>query len=452
MDWAVVAGVAGALAAGAAVAVAMRPLRHHVRGADHVRGGGRVRDSVGDRAGHAAGASTARGGAARSNGRLVIGKDSSGPAAELGRMSLDSLRVGVVVLGPADEPALVNPAARAMGLLRAGPAPGTVAAHPILRTLAGQVRRTGVVREVELDLPRGREGGAQDPLGLHLQAVALGEGYVAVEAADVTEAHRVARVRRDFVANVSHELKTPIGALQLLAEALLDATDPAMTAEDPAEDVAAARRFAERIQHESTRLGRLVNELLELSRLQGADPLPDLVPVALDWAIAEVLDRNRTAATAKRIEVIFTGDRELTVYGSDTQVATAVSNLVENAIAYSAEETKVIIDTRVGDGYVAIAVTDEGIGIAADELERVFERFYRADRARSRATGGTGLGLAIVKHIATNHGGRVDVTSILGEGSTFTLRLPARPPDAVTPLPASVEIEPGFGRTNPANA
>src|SRR3954452_16707004 len=145
----------------------------------------------------------------------------------LGRKSLDSLRVGVVVLDAEDHPVLVNPAARAMGLLRSGGAPGTIAAHPILRTLAGQVRRTGVRREVELELPRGRAGGAHAPLGLHLRAVALNATHVAIEAADVTDAHRLARVRRDFVANVSHELKTPIGALQLLAEALLDATETA---------------------------------------------------------------------------------------------------------------------------------------------------------------------------------------------------------------------------------
>src|SRR3954449_3552198 len=159
----------------------------------------------------------------------------------LGRKSLDSLRVGVVVLDAEDHPVLVNPAARAMGLLRSGGAPGTIAAHPILRTLAGQVRRTGVRREVELDLPRGRAGGAHAPLGLHLRAVALNATHVAVEAADVTESHRLARVRRDFVANVSHELKTPIGALQLLAEALLDATElPVEELADRSEDLTAA--------------------------------------------------------------------------------------------------------------------------------------------------------------------------------------------------------------------
>ena len=382
-------------------------------------------------------------GAATGGGRSGGDTDGTAGLPGLGRRSLDSLRVGVVVLDGHDVPVLVNPAARAMGLLRAGAVPGAVVAHPIVRTLAGQVRRTGVRREVELDLPRGREGAAQDPLGVHLRAVGLGAGHVAVEAADVTEAHRVARVRRDFVANVSHELKTPIGALQLLAEALLDATDQTGTGVlDPAEDMAAARRFAERIQHESIRLGKLVNELLELTRLQGAEPLPAPDPVALDWVTAEVVDRTRTAAAARNVTVDVTGERELTVYGSDSQIATAVSNLVENAIAYSDEGSRVTVTTRRIDEYIEIAVADQGIGIAPDEVDRIFERFYRADQARSRQTGGTGLGLAIVKHIATNHGGRVLVSSTLGGGSTFTLRLPAHPPDAFLPSAPSVRIEP----------
>ncbi|MEV4707588.1 ATP-binding protein [Actinoplanes sp. NPDC049316] len=362
----------------------------------------------------------------------------------LGRKSLDSLRVGVVVLDADDHPVLVNPAARAMGLLRSGGAPGTIAAHPILRTLAGQVRRTGVRREVELDLPRGKAGNTSAPLGLHLRAVALNSTHVAVEAADVTESHRLARVRRDFVANVSHELKTPIGALQLLAEALLDATElPETSLEAQSEDLIAARRFADRIHHESARMGRLVNELLELTRLQGAEPLPTPEPVALDWVIAEVIDRTRTTAAAKSIEVVYTGPKGATVYGSDSQVATAVTNLVENAIAYSGEDTRVALTMRQDDEWIEIDVTDQGIGIAPHDVDRIFERFYRADQARSRSTGGTGLGLAIVKHIATNHGGRVDVSSTLGGGSTFTLRLPARPPESPLPLPAAIEIESG---------
>jgi len=382
------------------------------------------------------GTSTVAGSADRREGRRAIVTEQEGRLKGLGRKSLDALRVGVVVLDAADHPVLVNPAARALGLLRSAGSPGSIAAHPILRTLAGQVRRTGVRREVELDLPRGGALGPQGPLGLHLRAAALGGDHVAIEAVDVTDSHRLTRVRRDFVANVSHELKTPIGALQLLAEALLDATD------QPSDDQA-ARRFAERIHHESARMGRLVNELLELTRLQGAEPLPTPEPVAMDWVVAEVIDRTRTAAAAKRIDLRYDGRRGATVYGSGTQVATAVTNLVENAIAYSGEDTAVLLAVRCRDEWVEVDVTDQGIGIAPQDVDRIFERFYRADQARSRSTGGTGLGLAIVKHIATNHGGRVEVSSTLGGGSTFTLRLPARPPGAAPPQPAPDEIDSG---------
>jgi two-component system sensor histidine kinase SenX3 len=447
VDWAVVTGAAVvaltiALAAGLTVALVAGLLVSRRRA--RRRAAGAATAGAGTAGAGTAGAVTADGGG-RHDGGQAISDDQAGVLQALGRRSLDSLRVGVVVLDADDVPVLVNPAARAMGLLRAGATPGTVAAHPILRTLAGQVRRTGIRREVELDLPRGQTSGPHAPLGLHLRAVALDSHHVAVEAADVTEAHRVTRVRRDFVANVSHELKTPIGALQLLAEALLDATDPATNdaAVTLSDDMIAARRFAERIHHESARMGRLVNELLELTRLQGAEPLPAPEPVPLDWVIAEVIDRTRTTATAKRIEIVVEGQRGMTVYGSDTQIATAVTNLVENAVAYSAEGTKVVVGVGGDDDHVEIDVTDQGIGIAPHDVDRIFERFYRADQARSRATGGTGLGLAIVKHIATNHGGRVDVSSTLGGGSTFTLRLPARPLDAPLPLPPSTEIESG---------
>ncbi|WP_408630751.1 sensor histidine kinase [Micromonospora coxensis] len=379
-----------------------------------------------------------------SMGRLAIPDDQHGGLSGLGRKTIDSLRAGVVVLDPDDVPVLVNPAARAMGLLRTGGTPGSIAAHPLIRTLAGQVRRTGVRREIELDLPRGRDNAGENPLGVHLRAMGLGAGYISVEAVDVTESHRLARVRRDFVANVSHELKTPIGALQLLAEALLDATEPASaTAPDLSEDLVAARRFAERIQHESTRLGRLVQELLELTRLQGAEPQPAPEPVAVDWVLAEVLDRTRTTAAARGIQVVTEGEKGLTVYGSDSQLATAVANLVENAVNYSGEGTVVRVATHADDDHVQIAVTDQGIGIAPNDVDRIFERFYRADQARSRSTGGTGLGLAIVKHIASNHGGRVEVSSTLGGGSTFTLRLPASPPDDLATILPSAGIEAG---------
>jgi two-component system sensor histidine kinase SenX3 len=363
----------------------------------------------------------------------------------LGRRSLDALRVGVLVLDSEDRPVLANPSAHEMGLLRPGIAGSPTVAHTLIRTLAGQARRTGTHREVELDMPRGR---AAEPLGVHIRAVALDDGHVTIEALDVTESHRLNRVRRDFVANVSHELKTPVGALQLLAEALQEAMEDDGTGSDPA----AAVRFAERIRHESNRLGRLVSELLELSRLQGGEPIPAPEPVAVDRVVAEVIDRTRTAATAKGIEVDWVGMRGLTIYGSESQLVTALANLVENAISYSPDRgegvdpAEISVTIRLDGDEMSIAVADQGIGIEAKDLDRIFERFYRADRARSRATGGTGLGLAIVKHIATNHGGHVEVTSTAGVGSTFTLRLPARPPDETMPLPTSV----GVGASNGA--
>jgi two-component system sensor histidine kinase SenX3 len=243
---------------------------------------------------------------------------------------------------------------------------------------------------------------------------------VALVIEDLTEATRVEAVRRDFVANVSHELKTPVGALQLLAEAIGDGAD----------DPKAVRNFATRISREATRLGRLVQELIDLSRLQGAEPSEAPVVTPMEKAVGEALDRTRLAASAKHITVAVVTEPgpPLLVLGAERQLATAVANLLENAVHYSPERTRVIVGLRRRDDVVEVSVADEGIGIAEQDLERVFERFYRADPARSRATGGTGLGLAIVKHIATNHGGEATVWSAPGKGSTFTLRLPAHGP------------------------
>jgi two-component system sensor histidine kinase SenX3 len=337
---------------------------------------------------------------------------------DLSRRSVEALSTALVVLDSADEVVLSNPAARRLGVVRDGRI-----THNALRLLTRQARRAGEPHDTELELPRGR---GLEPLGVRAQVVPLGPaGHVALQVDDITEAHRVAKVRRDFVANVSHELKTPVGALALLAEAILDATD----------DPEAVRRFARRMQHEATRLGRLVQELIDLSRLQGADPLPEPKRVPVDRIVTEVVDRSRLAAEARGIVVVSGGERGLTVRGSESQLVTALANLVDNAIAYSSEQTRVAIGTRHRADLVEISVSDQGIGIAEADLDRIFERFYRADPARSRATGGTGLGLAIVKHIATNHGGSVDVWSVEGSGSTFTLRLPVSGPDAGIPRP-----------------
>jgi two-component system, OmpR family, sensor histidine kinase SenX3 len=251
------------------------------------------------------------------------------------------------------------------------------------------------------------------PLAVRARIVPAGGLDVAVIVDDLTEARRVEAVRRDFVANVSHELKTPVGAIALLAEAMVDGADEPGT----------VRHFAERVQHESQRLSRLVQELIALSRLQGAEPLPDPRPVSLRQVVHEAIDRVRLSADAKRIAIAY-DEHDATVLGDEGLLVTAVANLVENAVAYSPSGTRVAIGVRATDAVAEVFVADQGIGIAADDLDRIFERFYRIDPARSRDTGGTGLGLSIVKHIVTNHGGTTAVWSTQGEGSTFTLRLP----------------------------
>jgi two-component system sensor histidine kinase SenX3 len=227
----------------------------------------------------------------------------------------------------------------------------------------------------------------------------------------------VEEVRRDFVANVSHELKTPVGALALLAE----------TIEDAADDAEAVRRFAGRMRQEAARLTFLVQDLITLSRIQAAEPVPDPAPVSIDAVVAEALDRCRMKANERGITLASIGVRGLSVLGEEDLLVTAVRNLLENAVVYSPERTRVVVCVKKpGDGGVEISVTDQGIGIPERDLERIFERFYRVDPARSRATGGTGLGLAIVKHVTVAHGGRVTVRSVEGAGSTFTLWLPLR--------------------------
>jgi two-component system sensor histidine kinase SenX3 len=201
--------------------------------------------------------------------------------------------------------------------------------------------------------------------------------------------------------------------LQLLAEAALDAHD----------DSEAVQRFVGRMQLETQRLSRLVQEVLDLSRLQGGEPLPTATEVLVDSILEEAVDRARLVAETRRIAIVRGGDAGLVVRGNEEQLVTAVANLLDNAVAYSNDGTRVVLGVHLREGVVEITVTDQGIGIADDEQERIFERFYRVDPARSRATGGTGLGLAIVKHIVGNHGGEITVWSQPGSGSTFTIRL-----------------------------
>jgi two-component system sensor histidine kinase SenX3 len=242
----------------------------------------------------------------------------------------------------------------------------------------------------------------------------LGSRLVLALVEDRTRERRVEAVRRDFVANVSHELKTPVGAIRVLADAVTDAAD----------DPVAVKRFADRMLIESDRLTALVQQIIELSRLQGDEPLEAPVAVDVDAVIATSVDNVTVDAEGKHITVVTGGTKGLRVLGNEEQVAAAVSNLVSNAVAYSDPGSSVSIATRADGGAVEISVVDQGIGIPSDDLDRIFERFYRVDPARHRSTGGTGLGLSIVKHVAATHGGEVRVWSVEGEGSTFTLTLP----------------------------
>jgi two-component system sensor histidine kinase SenX3 len=319
---------------------------------------------------------------------------------------LELLPTAAVLLDADDIVRLANPAALQLGVVR-----GSSLDVGELSRLVHAARRTSKPQTAEFalefnDFPR-------RAVAVGARAQPLEGGEVALVVDDLTEAKRVESVRRDFVANVGHEIKTPVGALRLLAEAALDAHD----------DPAAVERFVGRMQHEAQRLSRLVQELLDLSRLQGGEPLPASTEVSVDAVLDEAVDRARLVAEARDISIVRGGDEGLVVLGEENQLVTAVANLLYNAVAYSPDGTRVALGVRLRDDVVEIAVTDQGVGISEDEQERIFERFYRIDPARSRATGGTGLGLAIVKHTVGNHGGEVTVWSRPGSGSTFTIRL-----------------------------
>ena len=249
-----------------------------------------------------------------------------------------------------------------------------------------------------------------------------GIGSVAV-IEDVSERRLLESVRRDFVANISHELKTPVGALALLAETLAGESDPAVV-----------NRLARRLQDEAQRVARIVDDLLDLSRIE-SEEAPAREPVPIHLIVAQAAERVRPSAEQRSVTITFgEASRHMAVMGDRRQLVSALFNLLENAVKYSDEGSTVDVRSRADGEWVELEVADHGIGIPGRDLERIFERFYRVDRARGRDTGGTGLGLAIVRHVAGNHGGEVRVESQEGAGSTFTLRLPAGPgPVAVGP-------------------
>jgi two-component system sensor histidine kinase SenX3 len=320
---------------------------------------------------------------------------------------LSVLGKAFVVVDAVDGVVRASPAAYAYGLVR-----GHTVVHRELLQMTAKVRGNGVILEKQFELPRGPLG--QGTIIVNVRAAVLGDEYILLLADDRTEITRTERIRNDFVANVSHELKTPVGAISLLAEALEASPD----------DEDAVRRFAQRMRKEASRLAALVQDIIELSRLQGADVVHQGKAVDINEVVADAVDRSRLVAEAKNIEVRVGGRVDVPVFGDPDLLTNAFRNLIDNAVRYSAENTKVGIGLKHKDGLVSVSVTDQGLGMSPEDQERVFERFYRADAARSRQTGGTGLGLSIVKHVVENHGGEVTLWSQLGKGSTFTVRLP----------------------------
>lgn len=321
------------------------------------------------------------------------------------------------VLGSMDDAACVIDTsglvlAASLAAARFGIQMGATLDNPELRQLVRGVRATGGTATESLRITRG--GLSLDPRLVSARASVISPRMTLLIIRDVTEQERLDQMRRDFVANTSHELKTPVGAVTLLAEAIESAAD------DPAQ----VRIFAARISAEASRLGQLTGRIMSLSRLQADDGLGDVRPVAIDEVIAASIEAHVVQADSAGVDLARGGDRDVWVRGDAQILIEAIGNLVANAIVYSPKGSRVGIGVRADGDIVEIAVSDQGIGIAEADRERIFERFYRADEARSRRTGGTGLGLSIVKHAIQRHGGEVLLWSRPGRGSTFTVRLP----------------------------
>lgn len=317
-----------------------------------------------------------------------------------------------LILAPGEIPIFSTPGIESLGILK----DGRIQSSELLATIR-VVRRTHSQQVGRIDIPRGPIGEGKHELTVKVLSLTK-EDLVLVLVSDESEAQRVHDIRRDFVANISHELKTPIGALSLLSEAVLGAKD------DPESVI----KFATRMQSEAKRLTDLVQEIINLSRVQDSDPLQLAQEVGVEYMIREAIDQCQIAAENRNITVTYAESSSAVVLGDRDQLIMALHNLIENAINYSPENTKVSISTTKENGVIDIAITDQGIGISESEQDRIFERFYRVDPARSRQTGGTGLGLSIVKHIASKHGGEVKIWSVENVGSTFSLRLPVYSP------------------------
>ena len=324
---------------------------------------------------------------------------------------LQPMRASVVVVTEADYVLAASDFAKELGMAR-GSSLGPSAVVDLL-TDARRQRRT---LETEMRV----SGSRGEPIHLAVRAVPLSNGAAVIIGEDRSEDLRFSETRRDFVANISHELKTPIGAIGLLAEA----------ADSAAEDPDAVHMFLAKLTKETGRLNELVSQIIALSRLQSDDPMMTATEVVISQVVDSAVSRCRQLALAGDIAVSVQTQPGLIVVGDPEELETAVTNLVQNAIAYSEPGARVAVTSGVdSDGMVAVRVSDNGIGISQEDQKRIFERFFRVDADRSRASGGTGLGLSIVKHVAVAHGGEVTVWSRAGQGSTFTLRLPIRKDD-----------------------
>lgn len=320
---------------------------------------------------------------------------------------LSVLPQAVMVLESDDEVQLASAGAHVLGLVRND----TLVHREILEMLRAH-RTDGDIHDQEIVVERGA-GGA---LRLGVRVAPLRDDRVLILAEDRTEARRLEEIRREFTANVSHELKTPIGALSLLAETVTEAADEPET----------VRHFAGQMGREARRLGELVQDLIELSRLQRANALMSPELIAIDEVVDDAIDRMRVEAMSRNIQLVLGGETGLEVFGDPSMLTAAVRNLLDNAVRYSRPYGRVAVGVSYAaeSNEVRIAVVDQGAGIPREHQDRVFERFYRGDEARSRETGGSGLGLAIVKHVVADHGGRVELWSTAGTGSTFTIVLP----------------------------
>ncbi len=313
--------------------------------------------------------------------------------------------VGIVVDG-SNKVVGTNSWAESYGLVTRG-----LLVHGELIDLVQRARSGAEIESFEGIL---RVGLAKEKVSVAAKAKLVEGDYVVLVLEDRGSDIRLDKTRRDFIENISHELKTPIGAIALLSEAIQEAGD----------DRAAVAKFASSLNKESSRLTFLVQDIIKLSRLQSEEVIADAELVDLNEVVAEAIDRNEQLAANRKIRLVSEQAAALEVFGNKEMLITAVKNLVENAISYSEPGTSVGIGCSAKESIAEIAVTDSGSGISPEHQERIFERFYRADPSRSRDTGGTGLGLSIVKHVAKIHRGEVKLFSQVGVGSTFTLRVP----------------------------